>query len=37
MSQVDAALGSFVDSTYEQAATLGGWDRVALEKPAGQP
>jgi hypothetical protein len=33
----DAALGSFVDSTYEQAATLGGWDRVALEKPAGQP
>jgi Family of unknown function (DUF5996) len=24
----DAALGSFVDSTYEQAATLGGWDAV---------
>jgi hypothetical protein len=27
----DAAIRSFVDSTYEQAATLGGWDRKALE------
>jgi hypothetical protein len=23
----------FVDSTYERAATLGGWDRAALERP----
>jgi hypothetical protein len=29
----DAALSGFLDSTYEQAATLAGWDRVALEKP----
>jgi Family of unknown function (DUF5996) len=33
----DAALSAFVDSTYEQAATLGGWDRPSLEKPARQP
>jgi hypothetical protein len=30
----DAALRSFVDSTYEQAATLGRWDRSALERGA---
>ena len=29
----DAALSAFLDSTYEQAATLAGWDRVALERP----
>jgi hypothetical protein len=28
----DRMLHDFVDSTYEQAATLGGWDRPALEK-----
>jgi hypothetical protein len=28
----DAALRSFVDSTYEQAATLAAWDRPALER-----
>jgi len=27
-----AAIRSFVDSTYDQAATLGGWDRAALER-----
>jgi hypothetical protein len=25
---------AFIDSTYEQAATLGGWDRAALERSA---
>jgi hypothetical protein len=30
----DAAIRLFVSSTYEQAATLGGWDRVALERSA---
>jgi hypothetical protein len=29
----DAALRSFVDSTYAAAATLGHWDRAALERP----
>jgi hypothetical protein len=29
----DAAIGAFVDSTYRHAATLGGWDRAALERP----
>ena len=29
-----AALHAFVDSTYEQAATLAHWDRAALERPA---
>lgn len=28
-------LAAFVQSTYERAATLGGWDRVALESPKG--
>jgi hypothetical protein len=28
----DAALAAFVDSTYAAAATLGGWDRSALER-----
>jgi hypothetical protein len=27
----EAAIAAFVDSTYEQAATLAGWDRAALE------
>jgi Family of unknown function (DUF5996) len=30
----DAAIRLFVSSTYEQAATLAGWDRVALERSA---
>lgn len=25
-------LASFIESTYAQAATLGGWDRAALER-----
>ena len=29
----DARLRAFVDSTYERAATLAGWDRAALERP----
>ncbi len=29
------AIRAFVDSTYEAAATLGGWDRAALEARAG--
>lgn len=33
-SSPDAALGAFVDSTYEQAATLARWERAALERPA---
>ena len=28
------ALTSFVESTYSQAATLAGWDRASLERPA---
>jgi hypothetical protein len=28
----DEALLAFVDSTYDQAATLGGWDRAALDR-----
>jgi hypothetical protein len=27
------AIRAFVDSTYDRAATLGGWDRAALERP----
>lgn len=30
----DAALRAFVNSTYNQAATLAGWDRAALERRA---
>jgi hypothetical protein len=30
----DAALLDFAQSTYEAAATLAGWDRAALERPA---
>jgi hypothetical protein len=30
----EAAIAAFVDSTYEQAATLAGWDRRALERQA---
>jgi hypothetical protein len=29
-----AAIRAFVDSTYDRAATLGRWDRAALERPA---
>ena len=29
----DAALLDFLQSTYEAAATLAGWDRAALERP----
>jgi hypothetical protein len=28
------AIHAFIDSTYERAATLGGWDRAALERSA---
>jgi hypothetical protein len=28
----EAAVAAFVDSTYTQAATLGKWDRAALER-----
>jgi len=31
-ADADAAIRSFVNSTYEQAATLGQWDRQALER-----
>jgi hypothetical protein len=30
----DDAIHAFVDSTYQQAATLAGWNRAALEKSA---
>jgi hypothetical protein len=30
----DAALEAFVDSTYDRAATLAGWDRATLERAA---
>ena len=30
----DGAIRAFVESTYEQAATLAHWDRAALERPA---
>jgi hypothetical protein len=29
----EAAIAAFVDSTYDRAATLAGWDRAALELP----
>jgi hypothetical protein len=31
----DAALMAFAQSTYEAAAVLGKWDRVALERAEG--
>jgi hypothetical protein len=30
----DAAIRAFVESTYDAAATLGRWDRAALERRA---
>ena len=33
----DDALAAFVQSTYDCAATLGGWDRPALERAQSQP
>ncbi len=33
----DDLLLEFLQSTYEATATLGGWDRQALERPAPQP
>ena len=33
----DAALLAFLQSTYDAAADLGGWDRAALECPIGHP
>jgi hypothetical protein len=32
----DAALMAFLESTYEAAADLAGWDRPALERPPRQ-
>jgi hypothetical protein len=29
-----AAIRAFIDSTYDRAATLGGWDRAALDRAA---
>ena len=28
----EAAIAAFVDTTYDRAATLAGWDRAALER-----
>jgi hypothetical protein len=36
-SDPEAALMSFLDSTYQAAADLGHWDRAALECPPGVP
>jgi hypothetical protein len=33
----EAALFAFLQSTYEAAADLGGWDRAALDCPPGEP
>lgn len=33
----DAVLSAFLESTYEAAADLGGWDRAALECEEGRP
>lgn len=30
----EEAIRQFIDSTYDRAATLAGWDRAALERPA---
>jgi Family of unknown function (DUF5996) len=35
-SDPESALLAFLQSTYEAAASLGRWDRTALEKPEGQ-
>jgi hypothetical protein len=32
----DATLLAFLESTYDAAARLGGWDRAALERPSGR-
>ena len=31
-SSPDAAIAAFVDSTYDRAATLAGWERASLER-----
>jgi hypothetical protein len=31
----EAAIRAFVESTYNHAASLGRWDRAALERPVG--
>ena len=33
----DAQLMAFLESTYEAAADLAGWDRASLETPPGFP
>jgi hypothetical protein len=33
----EAAIAAFVDTTYEQAATLAGWDRATLERAEPAP
>jgi hypothetical protein len=33
----EAAIAAFVNSTYDQAATLAAWDRAALDRPAPAP
>ncbi|HEY4974634.1 MAG TPA: DUF5996 family protein, partial [Steroidobacteraceae bacterium] len=32
----DQAIHAFIDSTYQQAATLAHWDRAALERAGGK-
>jgi hypothetical protein len=32
-----AAIAAFIDSTYDRAATLAGWDRAALDQPVSRP
>jgi hypothetical protein len=32
----EAAISAFLDSTYDRAATLAGWDRATLERPGGR-
>jgi hypothetical protein len=29
----EGAIAAFIQSTYDKAATLGGWDRATLERP----
>jgi Family of unknown function (DUF5996) len=33
----EAAIAAFVETTYDHAATLAGWDRAALERPVPGP